>query len=78
MHDAVRPVKPRVLREEINKGTGDNPAPSCGALWQTCIHRRAARFPHLQNNGGGSGIDKGGDGGEFNLVANGRRCRFTL
>ena len=47
MHHAVGPVKPRVLREEINKGADRNPAPLAKALGQACIHGRAARFPHL-------------------------------
>ena len=78
MHDAVRPVKPCVLREEIDKGTGQHPSPSRKPNRHAHIHRRAARFPHFQNNGGGRGIDKGRDGGEFNLVFNGGGCRFAL
>ena len=69
MHDAVREIKPCVLRKEIDKHGERQIGPIPCRLRRAAIQSCAARLPHLGGNGGREGIDKGANSGQFNFIA---------
>lgn len=77
MHEAVREIKPCVLREEVNRGGEKEIAPSPNTIGHSAIERGAAGFPHLKNDCGWERIDEGADYREPNFIAD-RRAGWLL
>ena len=78
VHDTVGEIKPRILDEEINQPRERYVEPAPNISRHRHIKRGAARFPNFDHERGGQGIDKGANGGELYLIANGLACRLAF